>query len=80
MAPYVHAFIVEHEKAFEYFLRSIKVNSVPMGDVFIIFHVAWGSVIVPDRSFGWRFNGDFCILFLFLLILLGFRFFWGDHF
>ena len=52
MAPDVHALVVDHEKTLEDLFRIVKIDSVPMGNMLIVFHVFRGSVVVADQSLG----------------------------
>ena len=73
VTPDVNAFVVKHKQAPEYFSGSVKVDSISMGDVVVIFHEARGCLVVPYVVLG--YFSHYFFLGLGLLCL----FFWISH-
>jgi hypothetical protein len=49
MTPNVDAFVMDHEKTLNNLERSIKVNSVSMRDMLIVFHVGRRLIIMSNN-------------------------------
>lgn len=52
MAPNIHAFIMDHEKAFKYFNGSVEINPVAVSYMLIVLHIGRSLVIVANYSLG----------------------------
>jgi len=48
VAPDVDTLIVKHKQASEYFSGSVKVDSISVCNVVVIFHVSWSSLVVTN--------------------------------
>ena len=49
MSPNIYTFVMDHEQAAKDLLRRIKVDSITVSNVLVIFHVNWSLLIVPNE-------------------------------
>ena len=51
MSPDIDALIMESEHGLEYFLWSIKIDAIAMGDILIVFHIARSFLVMANVLF-----------------------------
>lgn len=51
MTPNIDTLIMHHKQASKDFLRIVKIYSVTVSDMLIIFHIPWGSMVVSYSSY-----------------------------
>ena len=60
MGPYVDALVVDGEEASENEFRGGVIDTIAMGDVLIVLHILWRSVVIAYEFFLMQLAGRCC--------------------